>query len=79
VAHSLPAGAVSGIIEEKGGYSVVRVIKASEQEAKPDAPQVRQVAEMTRMQGRQMAYGEWFRNLQGRAKIVDNIDRFYSD
>jgi parvulin-like peptidyl-prolyl isomerase len=79
VAHSLPAGAVSGIIEENGGYSVVRVIKGSEHEDRPDAPQIRQVVEMTRMQGRQMAYGEWFRNLQGRAKIVDNIDRFYSD
>jgi peptidyl-prolyl cis-trans isomerase D len=79
VAHSLPDGAVSGIIEERGGYSVVRVIKGSEQEAAPDAPQVRQIVEMTRMQGRQMAYGEWSRNLQGRSKIVDNIDRFYTD
>jgi len=79
VAHSLPEGAISGVIEERGGYSVVRVIKASEPDAEPDASQAAQVVEMTRMQGRQMAYGEWFRNLQGRARIVDNIDKFYSD
>jgi len=79
VAHSLPDGAVSGVIEEKGGYSVVRVVKKSDPEAGSDASQAGQFVEMTRMQGRQMAYGEWFRNLQGRAKIVDNIDKFYSD
>jgi len=79
VAHSLPDSAVSGIIEERGGYSVVRVIRGGKSEAAPDAPQAGQIVSMTRMQGRQMAYGEWFRNLQGRAKIVDNIDRFYTD
>jgi len=78
VAHSLPDSAVSSIIEDRGGYSVVRVIKASEPD-RSDAHQAGQIIEMTRMQGRQMAYGEWFKNLQGRAKIVDHIDKFYSD
>ena len=80
VALSLPEGKVSGIIDDRGGFSVVRVVKRGEQAAyDPAQPQARQAADMARAQGRQMAYGEWSRNLQGRAKIVSNVDRFYLD
>jgi parvulin-like peptidyl-prolyl isomerase len=81
VAFRLPAGTVSGLIAEKGGYSFVRTIKKSEPALFDlvNNPQARQAAEMVRTQGRQMAYSEWFKELHERAKIVSKIERFYLD
>jgi len=81
VAFSLPEGAVSGLIEEKSGYGIVRVIKRNEPASFDFAnnPMARQVAEMIRMQERQSVYGEWFRELHGGAKVVSHLERFYFD
>jgi len=80
VALSLPEGTVSGVIDDKGGFSIVRVVKKGEQAAyDPAQAQAKQAADMAKAQGKQMAYGEWFRSLQGRAKIVSNVDKFYLD
>jgi len=81
-AFGLPAGAVSGLIDGNDGYSFVRTIKISDRPAPADLagnPQVRQAADMMRMQGKQSAYGEWFRELYGSAKVVSNLERFYLD
>jgi parvulin-like peptidyl-prolyl isomerase len=81
VAFSLPDGALSGLIEDKSGYSFVHVLKKGEPVAfdLEKNPQAKQTADMLRMQGRQSAYGEWFRELQGSAKVVSNLERFYLD
>jgi peptidyl-prolyl cis-trans isomerase D len=80
VALSLPEGRISDIIEERGGFSIVRVLSKGEtKELDPSSPEARQLAIVSRNQGRQSAYGEWFRNLQNSAKIVSNVDRFYLD
>jgi peptidyl-prolyl cis-trans isomerase D len=81
VAFSLPEGSVSGLIEDKSGYSFVRTIKKGEPQALDLAnnPQARQAADMIKMQGRQSAYGEWFRMLHENAKVVSNLERFYLD
>jgi len=81
VAFSLPEGAVSGLIEEKSGYSFVRTLKRGEPVVfdMEKNPQARQAAEMIRMQGRQSAYGDWFRELHGSAKIVSHLEKFYLD
>jgi parvulin-like peptidyl-prolyl isomerase len=80
-AFGLPEGAVSGLIAEKDGYSFVRVLKRGEPAPfdPENNPQAKQAAEMIRMQGRQMAYGEWFREMHGSAKIVSNVEKFYLD
>jgi len=81
VAFSLPEGSVSGLIEDRSGYSFVRTIRKGEPTAFDLAnnPQARQAAEMIKMQGRQSAYGEWFRDLHENAKVVSNLERFYLD
>ncbi|MDR3013071.1 MAG: peptidylprolyl isomerase [Chitinispirillales bacterium] len=80
VALSLPEGAVSSLIAETDGYSVVRVVSRGEpSEFDPTTPQARQLAEMTGNMARQTAHGEWFRSLRNNAKIVNNVDRFYLD
>ncbi len=80
-AFGLPEGAVSGLIEDKSGYSFVKIIKKNEPAAfdPKENPQARQAADMMRMQGRQSAYGEWFRELYGSAKVVSNLEKFYLD
>jgi peptidyl-prolyl cis-trans isomerase D len=80
-AFGLPEGALSGLIDEKSGYSFVRVLKKGEPTPfdPENNPQAKQAAEMIKMQGRQMAYGEWFRELHGNAKVVSNVERFYLD
>ncbi|MDR2729255.1 MAG: peptidylprolyl isomerase [Chitinispirillales bacterium] len=79
-ALSLPAGKISDIIEERGGFSIVRVLSKSEtKEFDPSTPEAKQLAAMSRNQGRQSAYGEWYRNLQSGAKIESNVDKFYLD
>jgi peptidyl-prolyl cis-trans isomerase D len=81
VAFSLPEGTVSGLIEDKSGYGFVRTLKKGGQPA-PDPennPQAKQLAEMLKMQGRQSAYGEWFRELNSGAKVVSNLEKFYLD
>jgi len=81
VAFSLPEGAVSGLVEDRSGYGFVRTVKKAESAAFDieKNPQAKQAMDMLRMQGRQSAYGEWFRELQGGAKIVNHLDRFYLD
>jgi peptidyl-prolyl cis-trans isomerase D len=81
VAFNLPEGAVSGLIDEKSGYSFVKTTKRNEPAAldRKDGPQAVQAADMMRMQGRQSAYAEWFRELHGNAKVVSNLERFYLD
>jgi peptidyl-prolyl cis-trans isomerase D len=81
VAFSLPEGAVSGLIEEKAGYSFVRTLKRGEPVAfdMENNPQARQAADMIRMQGRQSAYGDWFKELHGSAKVVSHLEKFYLD
>jgi len=80
VALSLPEGKVSDIIEERGGFSIVRVLSKGEtKELEPSSPDARQLAAMSRNQARQSAYGEWYRNLHSSAKIVSNVDQFYLD
>ncbi|MCL2688337.1 MAG: peptidylprolyl isomerase [Chitinispirillia bacterium] len=79
-ALSLSEGQVSGIIDERGGFSIVRVLNRGEtREFDPASPEAQQLASMTKNQGRQTAYGEWYRNLQSGAKIVSNVDQFYLD
>jgi len=79
-ALTIPEGKVSGIIEERGGFSVVRVLSRGEtKELDPSSAEARQLAVMNRNQGRQSAYAEWYRNLQSSAKIVSNVDQFYLD
>lgn len=79
-ALNLPEGKISDIIEERGGFSIVRVLSKGEtKEFDPSSPEARQLAMMNRNQGRQTAYGEWYRSLQNGAKIVSNIDQFYLD
>jgi len=81
VAFGLPAGAVSGLIEEKTGYSFVRTLSKSEPAPLDlqNNPQAVQAAEALEMSGRQSAYAEWFRGLLGNAKVVSNLERFYLD
>jgi len=81
VAFGLPVGAVSGLIEEKSGYSFVRVTNKSESAPLDlkNNPQANQAAEAIEMLGRQSAYAEWFRGLVGNAKVVNNLERFYLD
>ena len=80
VALSLPQGRVSNRIEERDGFSIVRVLNRSElQEFNLADASVRQFAEMTKNQRRQTAYSEWHRNLQSQARIVSNVDQFYLD
>ena len=80
VALSLPEGKVSDIIEERGGFSIVRVLSKGEtKELEPSSPDARQLAAISRNQARQSAYGEWYRNLHSSAKIVSNVDQFYLD
>jgi len=80
VALSLPEGKVSDIIEERGGFSIVRVLSKGEvKEFDPSSSEAAQLAMMIKNQGRQSAYGEWYRNLHSGAKIISNIDQFYLD
>jgi peptidyl-prolyl cis-trans isomerase D len=81
VAASQPEGAVSGLIEEKNGYGIVRTIKKDAPAAFDlnNNPQAMQAADMARTQGRQAAYGEWFKELHNRAKIINNVDKYYLD
>jgi len=80
-ALALPAGTLSGLIRERDGYSFVRTISRAENNREPELvlAQKAQIADMWRTQGRQSAYGEWFRNLRGRSRVVSNIERFYLD
>ncbi|MDR2692657.1 MAG: peptidylprolyl isomerase [Chitinispirillales bacterium] len=81
VAFNLPEGAVSGLVADKLGYGFVRTIKRNEPVSfdPVNNPQARQAADMIRMQGMQSAYGEWFRELYGSAKVVSNLEKFYLD
>jgi len=76
----MDVGKVSDILRERDGFSIVRVTQRPESVPfTPDNPQAVQAADMARMQGQQMAYGEWYRNLHSSAKIVSNVERFYLD
>jgi len=81
VAFSLPEGSVSGLVAEKAGYSFVRTVKKGEPAVLDfeSNPQARQIADMLKVQSRQSAYGEWFRELNRSAKVVSNLERFYLD
>jgi peptidyl-prolyl cis-trans isomerase D len=80
VAVRMQEGAISDVIAERDGFSIVRVTQRPETEPlDPSNPQVRQAAEMAKSRGQQMAYSEWFENLRNNSRIVSNIDRFYMD
>lgn len=76
VALSLPEGTVSNIINERDGFSVVRVLGKTVAAVDPAA---KQTAEVTRMRRQPEAYGEWFRSLHNRARVISNVDRFFMD
>ncbi|MFP4163441.1 MAG: peptidylprolyl isomerase [Chitinispirillaceae bacterium] len=80
VALTLSEGEISGVIEDKGSFFVVRVTeKLSEEEVDWESPEIKQTVEMVKSQAQQQAYGEWYRTLHSRAEIQSHIDRYYMD
>jgi hypothetical protein len=80
VAFALPVGKRSKLIENNGGYFLVRPLWKGPIVAAPwGTPPVQSLIGQIMNQTRQSTYTDWYRSYKAGQKIVSNIDKIYVD
>lgn len=80
VAFALPVGKRSKLIENNGGYFLVRPLWKGPVVAAPwGTPPVQALIGRIMNRTQQSTYADWYRNYKAGQKIVSNIDKIYVD